>query len=72
MLRNGIRNLLNLVPGHISQHQINDVNWLQPLEILGGRSMVQLNIGSKELKQKLDYETLGKTYKDTLFKNFLN
>lgn len=58
ILRNGMRLLLNLVPDYISQHKLKDVNWLQPLEVLGGRSVVQLMIGNKELRSRLEVDCL--------------
>lgn len=41
------------------------------MEILGGRSAIQLFIGSKDLRRHLELEHLNATYRNTLFKTFI-
>lgn len=56
-----------MVPGKIRYFDINNLNWLQPLEYFGGHSLSQFFIGSKQVNQKIELSSLKGSKRETIW-----
>lgn len=66
-LTSNLRTLCNMVPGKVRYFDINNLNWLQPLEYFGGHSLSQFFIGSKQVGQKVEQSSLKGTKRETIW-----
>lgn len=65
-LLSNIRTLANMVPDKIRYFNLTKINWLQPIEMLGGRSLSQFFIGDKLVGSKIDQAALKGSKHDTI------